>query len=91
MYANVDEAREALDEAFFPATVKTVLAALVPTIGFALAGEQNDPPLGARRIGGRPDLPTDTAWPLRPVPPDIEAIAGGGASVVPGALVCVPA
>ena len=46
MYANVDEAREALDEAFFPATVSTVLAALVPTIGFALAGEQNIPRSG---------------------------------------------
>jgi uncharacterized protein YwqG len=80
MYSNIDEAHAVL-EAEFPAnTVKTVLAALVPTIGFELADDQKDPPLGATRIGGTPDLPAGTAWPVRPIPANIEAIVDGGGS-----------
>lgn len=80
MYANIDEARAALDAVFYPATVETVLVALVPTIGFVVADEQKNAPLGATRIGGTPDLPAGVEWPLRPVPPDIEAIADAGGS-----------
>jgi uncharacterized protein YwqG len=80
MYTSIDEARAALDAVFFPATVKTVLAALVPTIGFVVVDDQSNPPLGATRIGGTPDLPKDMAWPLRPVPRNIDAVAGAGGS-----------
>jgi uncharacterized protein YwqG len=78
MYTSIDEAGAALDEVFSPATVNTVLAALVPTIGFVVADEQDSPPIGATRIGGTPDLPKDMAWPLRPVPSDIDAIVSAG-------------
>jgi uncharacterized protein YwqG len=80
MYSSIDEARAALNEVFFPVTVETVLAALVPTIGFVLAKDQDNSPLGATRVGGTPDLPHGVEWPLRSVPPDIEAIADGGGS-----------
>jgi uncharacterized protein YwqG len=80
MYTNVDEARQALDEVFVPEAVKIMLAALVPTIGFVVVEERDSPPLGTTRIGGTPDLPTHMAWPLRPVPADIEAITSAGGS-----------
>jgi uncharacterized protein YwqG len=80
MYSNSGEARAALEAEFSAATVKTVLAALVPTIGFELASEQSNPPLGATRIGGTPDLPRNMVWPLRPIPVDIDAIIDRGGS-----------
>jgi Domain of unknown function (DUF1963) len=80
MYSSIDEARNALAAVFVPPTVETVLAALVPTIGFELAENQSEPPLGTTRIGGTPDLAHDVNWPLRPVPPVIDSIVDAGGS-----------
>jgi Domain of unknown function (DUF1963) len=81
MYSNLDEARESLDEVFFPATVKTVLSALVPRIALIPIASSEPTKIGATRLGGTPDLPANVAWPIRPVPANVaEVISRGGSA-----------
>jgi uncharacterized protein YwqG len=39
------------------------------------SGDEGEIPLGASKIGGRPDLPPEMAWPKRPAYPDAETRA----------------
>ncbi|MEB2843897.1 DUF1963 domain-containing protein [Rhizobiales bacterium RZME27] len=76
------ETREALslslqDAGFDMPVVEHLTAQARPAILLVTSGfGETEPPLGTSRLGGRPDLPPDMAWPTRPPYPDAEARAG---------------
>lgn len=70
--ANQDALRQSLADTGLPDAIIARLAeqarpAVVLTTG---AVDEDALPLGASKIGGRPDLPRGTAWPTRPAYPD---------------------
>ncbi|GAA0539538.1 hypothetical protein FHS83_003723 [Rhizomicrobium palustre] len=65
MAADVNAARQALAAAGFGADADKILKLVRPACFFrpAVARFEDDIPLGASKIGGRPDLAEDTPWP----------------------------
>lgn len=59
-----DTVRQALESNRRPALMLTTLAV-----------DEDEIPVGASKIGGRPDLPPGFVWPLRPPYPDAEEVA----------------
>jgi len=77
MFDSAEVAKQAMQEFFEPHQVAQVVQALVPALAIEpLPGQAAKP--GASRLGGTPDLPTGSAWPVPPAPPDAEAIASRG-------------
>lgn len=77
MFKDIDDARAvihqiAVDEADTPMTdtrVQLLLDKLIRQF-WLTSDDRSVDVAGATRLGGAPDLPRGTAWPLRPVPPD---------------------
>jgi hypothetical protein len=92
MFADVAAARETLSEYFYEESVDMLLGHLRPTIAFEPVEASKQPAvrgyvleeipqeviIGATRLGGTPDLPAETPWPVRPVPANAHAIAARG-------------
>lgn len=79
MFDSADVADAAFKAAGLGAASGELVRALVPAIGFAPSAA-SETSLGATRIGGTPDLPQGTEWPIRPVPGDVAAVAARGGS-----------
>ncbi|WZB74238.1 hypothetical protein WJ972_25470 [Achromobacter insuavis] len=77
--ADQDALRRSLDDTDLPADiVSRLLAQARPALLLATtAGDEDAIPLGASKIGGRPDLPPGMAWPTRPAYSDAGARAAG--------------
>ncbi len=77
MFKDIDDARAviqeiAVDDAETPMTdaqVQLLLDRLIRQL-WLTPSERSVETFGATRLGGAPDLPKGTAWPLRPIPPD---------------------
>jgi hypothetical protein len=78
MFRDEQDAREKLGSLLSTEQVERVVAVLRPIMVLAPLEDDAEPALGATRVGGMPDLPPDLAWPIRPVPPDVEAIVSCG-------------
>jgi len=78
MFRDEQDAREQLESLLSAEQVERVVAVLRPIMVLSPLEDEAEPALGATRIGGTPDLPPDLAWPIRPVPPDIDAIVSCG-------------
>jgi|GEM_PF-1154715 len=78
MFRDEQDAREQLGSLLSTEQVEHVVAVLRPIMVLAPLEDEAEPALGATRVGGMPDLPPDLAWPIRPVSPDVEAIASRG-------------
>ncbi len=78
MFSGKDDAARQLKEIFESNQVAVILGLLRPYIAFENTAEPLR--IGASRMGGMPDLPPDSAWPIRSVPGNAEEIAGFGGS-----------
>lgn len=74
-----DALRRSLDATDLPASViSRLLEQARPALVLATTVREEDAiPLGASKIGGRPDLPRGMAWPTRPAYPDANERAAG--------------
>ncbi len=77
--ADHDALQRSLADTDLPrAVIDRLLAQARPALLLATtAGDEDAIPLGASKIGGRPDLPPGMAWPTRPAYPDAGARAAG--------------
>ncbi len=77
--SDLDALRRSLDDIDLPAdVVARLLAQARPALVLATAAaDEAAIPLGASKIGGRPDLPPGMAWPTRPAYPDAAERAAG--------------
>ena len=78
MFRDEQDAREQLGSRLSAEQVERVVGVLRPIMVLVPLDDEAEPALGATRVGGTPDLPPDLAWPIRTIPPDVEAIASRG-------------